>query len=122
MSDILMSSELKAKTDEAIQGLTFTKNFRSATAEEWYLFLPGYQDPQTKGACGKVFIHYDLFGNRDVFIHTTVIFDDPKLYDPILHSFVYAVVDEIVNRLVGYANTLLSVHAGTNSYTAEYVS
>ena len=122
MSDILMSSELKAKTDEAIQGLTFTKNFRSATAEEWYLFLPGYHDPQTKGACGKVFIHYDLFGNRDVFIHTTVIFDDPKLFDPILHPLVYAVVEEIVNRLVGYANTLLSVHAGTNSYTAEYVS
>ncbi|GIO06744.1 hypothetical protein J31TS6_27720 [Brevibacillus reuszeri] len=69
-----------------------------------------------------MFIHYDLFGNRDIFIHTTVIFDDPTLYDPILHPLVYAVVDEIVNRLVGYANTLLSVHAGTNSYTAEYVS
>ncbi|MGG1659791.1 hypothetical protein [Brevibacillus sp. NRS-1366] len=122
MSDILMSPELKAKTEEAIQGLTFTKNFRSATAEEWYLFLPGYQDPQSKGACGKVFIHYDLFRNRDVFIHTTVILDDPRLYDPTLHPLVYAVVDEIVNRLVGYANTLLSVHAGTNSYTAEYVN
>jgi hypothetical protein len=25
-----------------------------------------------------------------------------------------------VNRLVGYADTLLSVHAGENSYNAEY--
>ncbi|AWX56044.1 MULTISPECIES: hypothetical protein [Brevibacillus] len=122
MPDILMSPELQRKTEEAIQGLTFTKNFRSATAEEWYLFLPGYRDPQTEGACGKVFIHYDLIGNRDVFINTTVIFDDPKLYDPTLHPLVYAVVDEAVNRLVGYANTLLSVHAGFNSYSAEYLS
>ncbi|MFS0555684.1 hypothetical protein [Brevibacillus sp. 179-C9.3 HS] len=122
MSDFLMNPELKRKTEEAIQGLTFTKNFRSATAEEWYLFLPNYRDPQTEGACGKVIIHYDLMGNREVFINTTVIFDDPKLYDPTLHPLVYAVVDETVNRLVGYANTLLSVHAGSNSYSAEYVS
>lgn len=122
MPDILMSPELKQKTEEAIRGLAFTKNFRSATSEEWYLFLPGYQDPQTEGACGKAIIHYDLYGNRDVFIHTTVIFDDPQLYDPALHPLVYSVVDEIVNRLVGYANTLLSVHAGKNSYQAEYIS
>ncbi|CAI8860969.1 hypothetical protein EMIT07CA2_20452 [Brevibacillus sp. IT-7CA2] len=63
-----------------------------------------------------------MIGNRDVFINTTVIFDDPKLHDPTLHPLVYAVVDETVNRLVGYANTLLLVHAGFNSYSAEYVS
>lgn len=122
MTDILMSPELKQKTEEEIRRLTFTKNFRSATAEEWYVFMPGFQDPQTGGACGKVIIHYDLIGNRDIHINTTVIFDDPRLYDPALHPLVYSVVDEIVNRLVGYANTLLSVHAGENSYQAEYCS
>ncbi|MET3289352.1 UNVERIFIED_CONTAM: hypothetical protein ABID98_001922 [Brevibacillus sp. OAP136] len=122
MADILMSTEFRKQADELIGSLSFTKNFRSATAEEWYVFIPGYQDPQTGGACGKVMIHYNLYGNRDVFINTTVILDDPNLCDPKLHPIVYAVVDEIVNRLVGYADTLLSVHAGANSYTAEYVS
>ena len=100
--------------------MTFTKNFRSATAEEWYIFLSEYRDPRTDGAAGKVIINYDLFGNRDVFIHTTVIIDDPVLFNPVAHSIVYAVADELVNRLVGYADTLLSVHAGENSYDAEY--
>jgi hypothetical protein len=44
------------------------------------------------------------------------------LYVSELHPLVYALGDEIVNRLVGYADTLLSVHAGENSYQAEYVS
>ncbi|MGD8189656.1 hypothetical protein ACQCN2_06580 [Brevibacillus ginsengisoli] len=122
MSEIMMNPQLRQQTDEIIRGLTFTKNFRSATAEEWYVFLPGFQDPQTQGAAGKVIIHYDLFGNRDVFINTTVIFDDPALFDPQVHPMVYSIVDELVNRLVGYANTLLSVHAGENSYQAEYIS
>ncbi|WP_264467365.1 hypothetical protein [Priestia aryabhattai] len=40
--------------------MTFTKNFRSATAEECYVFLPGYEDPRTGGAAGKA-INLDLF-------------------------------------------------------------
>ncbi|WHZ06209.1 hypothetical protein QNH48_16565 [Neobacillus sp. YX16] len=36
------------------------------------------------------------------------------------HQIVYALANEIVNRLVGNANTLLSVHSGENSYNAEY--
>ena len=112
--------EMKQQIEQVISGMTFTKNFRSATAEEWYIFLPDYRDPRTGGAAGKVIIQYDLFGNRDVFIHTTVIIDDPMLFNPDAHSIVYAVSDELVNRLVGYADTLLSVHAGENSYEAEY--
>ncbi|MCD8509185.1 MAG: hypothetical protein LRY73_04380 [Bacillus sp. (in: Bacteria)] len=101
--------------------MTFTKNFRSATAEEWYVFLPDYEDPKTGGAAGKVIIHYELQGNRDVFINTTIIFSDSKLWEPKLHPLVYAIADELVNRLVGYADTLLVVHAGENSYDAEYI-
>lgn len=101
--------------------MTFTKNFRSATAEEWYVFLPDYEDPKTGGAAGKVIIHYELQGNRDVFINTTMIFSDSKLWEPMLHSLVYAIADELINRLVGYADTLLVVHAGENSYDAEYI-
>ncbi|WP_139491281.1 hypothetical protein [Brevibacillus dissolubilis] len=117
----LMSPALREQTEEVIRGLVFTKNFRSATAEEWYVFLPGFKDPATQGAAGKVIVHYDLQGNKEIFINTTVIFDDPKLYEPSLQPLVYAVVEELVNRLVGYANTMLSVHAGENSYQAEYV-
>lgn len=113
-------NELQELIHKQITGLTFTKNFRSATAEEWYLFLPDYQDPRTDGAAGKVIIHYNLFGNREVFINTTIIFDVPALFDSNYHSLVYAICDETVNRLVGYADTLLSVHAGDNSYDAEY--
>jgi hypothetical protein len=116
----IISLEMKQQIEQVISGMTFTKNFRSATAEEWYIFLPDYQDPRTNGAAGKVIIHYDLFGNRDVFMNTTVIIDDPALFNPDVHSIVYAVADELVNRLVGYADTLLSVHAGENSYDAEY--
>ena len=97
-------------------------NFRSASAEEWYIFLPHYQDPKTGGAAGKVIIHYNLFGNKDVFINTTIIFDDPKLHDSDLHYLVYSIAEELVNRLVGYADTLLVVHAGENSYHAEYIN
>jgi hypothetical protein len=118
----VMDPLLKERIEKEIDGLKFTKNFRSATAEEWYVFLSGFKDRQTGGAAGKVIIHYNLYGNRDVFINTTVIFDSLELYDPTLYHLVYALGDEIVNRLVGYAETLLSVHAGENSYQAEYKS
>ena len=111
---------LKLCIKKEMEGLQFIKNFRSATAEEWYVFLPGFKDPQTGGAAGKVIIHYNLYGNRDIFINTTIIFDARELYVSQLHPLVYAISDEIVNRLVGYADTLLSVHAGENSYQAEY--
>jgi hypothetical protein len=117
----ITNEEIKSQIQEEIARLTFTKNFRSATAEEWYVFLHNFQDPQTKGAAGKVIIHYELQGNRDVFINTTIIYDDPKLYDESNHQMVYAISGELVNRLVGYANTLLAVHAGANSYQAEYI-
>jgi len=112
--------EQKMRIEKVINGMTFTKNFRSATAEEWYVFLPGYEDPRTGGAAGKAMIHYNLYGNRDVFINTTVILDDPALFRAEIHPLVYAIADELVNRLVGYADTLLSVHAGENSFDAEY--
>lgn len=111
----------RERVEREVEGLRFTKNYRSATAEEWYLFLPHYQDPQTQGAAGKVIIHYDLMGNREVFINTTIIYDDPRLYAPEEHPLVYAVSEEVINRLVGYADTLLSVHCGENSYQAEYI-
>ncbi|MCQ6274882.1 hypothetical protein JMM81_07880 [Bacillus sp. V3B] len=113
---------LKIRIENEIEGLKFTKNFRSATAEEWYVFLPGFKDRQLGGAAGKVIIHYNLYGNRDMFINTTIIFDDPEMYVSQLQELVYTLADEIVNRLVGYADTLLSVHAGENSYQAEYKS
>ncbi|WP_227936499.1 hypothetical protein [Alkalihalobacillus deserti] len=115
------NQELDPKIKKEIEKLSFTKNFRSATAEEWYVFLHQFHDPETGGAAGKAIIHYELQGNRDVFINTTVIYDDPKLHDQINHELVYAISDEVVNRLVGYANTLLAVHAGANSYQAEYI-
>jgi hypothetical protein len=113
---------LKRRIENEVEGLKFIKNFRSATAEEWYVFLPGFKDQQSGGAAGKVIIHYNLYGNRDVFINTTIIFDDPEMYVSSLQPLVYALADEMVNRLVGYADTLLSVHAGENSYQAEYKS
>lgn len=106
--------------DLVIEGMSFTKNFRSATAEEWYIFLPGFHDPQSGGAAGKTIIHYNLYGNKDVFINTTIIFDDPALFVEEAYLLVYAIADELVNRLVGYADTLLAVHSGRNSYQAEY--
>jgi hypothetical protein len=116
----LLTSEQKDKIDHEINGLKFTKNFRSATAEEWYVFLPSFFDPQTKGAAGKVIIHYDLLGNKDIFINTTIIYDDPSLYEESKAALVYAISEEIINRLVGYVNTLVAVHCGSNSYQAEY--
>jgi hypothetical protein len=116
----LKNQQLDSNIQAEVEKLSFTKNFRSQTAEEWYVFLKNFQDPQTGGAAGKVIIHYDLQGNRDVFINTTIIYNDPKLFEDKNHSLVYAVSDELVNRLVGYANTLLAVHAGANSYHAEY--
>lgn len=116
----LLTSEQKDKIDHEINDLKFTKNFRSATAEEWYVFLPSFFDPQTKGAAGKVIIHYDLLGNKDIFINTTIIYDDPSLYEESNAALVYAISEEIINRLIGYANTLVAVHCGSNSYQAEY--
>ncbi|WP_408007694.1 hypothetical protein ACJROX_23825 [Pseudalkalibacillus sp. A8] len=116
----MMDEDSKKQIEEEISGLKFTKNFRSPTAEEWYVFLPGYKDIVTGGAAGKTIIHYNLYDTKHFFINTTIIFDDPALHKADLHSLVYAVSDEIVNRLVGYADTLLSVHSGENSYNAEY--
>lgn len=31
---------LRERIDKELAGLKFTKNFRSATAEEWYFFFP----------------------------------------------------------------------------------
>jgi hypothetical protein len=109
-------------TSKEITGMKFTKNFRSATAEEWYVFIPGFKDPVSGGAAGKVIIHYNLYGNKEIFINTTVIFDDPDLHEERNHQLVYGLAEEIVNRLVGYADTLLSVHSGQNTYQAEYRS
>lgn len=117
--DVMDESSKKQIMDE-ISGLTFTKNFRSPTAEEWYIFLPSFKDPLTGGAPGKAIIHYNLYDTKRFKINTTIIFDDPPLHKGELHRLVYAVCDEVVNRLVGYADTLLSVHSGNNSYNTEY--
>ncbi|MFT4414297.1 hypothetical protein ACLM5H_10610 [Fredinandcohnia humi] len=116
----VISSKKNKQIEEELSGMTFTKNFRSPSAEEWYIFLPSYSDPVTGGAAGKAIIHYNLFDTKEIFINTTIIFDDPALHHADLHSLVYALSDEIINRLVGYADTLLSVHSGENSYNAEY--
>ena len=116
----VIGENIKNQIDHEINGLKFTKNFRSPTAEEWYVFLPSFQDPQTGGAAGKTIVHYNLFDTKHFFINTTIIFDDPSLHNLELHQLVYAIADEIVNRIVGYADTLLSVHSGENSYQAEY--
>jgi len=114
------NQQLKEQIEAEINSMTFTKNFRSPSAEEWYIFLPNYKDPLTGGAAGKTIIHYNLLGTKEMFINTTIIFDDPLLYNSEHHQLVYAIADEIVNRLVGYADTLLAVHCGENSYNAEY--
>ncbi|MCM3160024.1 hypothetical protein KDJ21_023800 [Metabacillus litoralis] len=116
----VMDEDLKLKIEEELKGMTYTKNFRSPSAEEWYVFLPSYKDPLTGGAAGKTIIHYNLFDTKHIFINTTIIFDDPELHIRKHHQLVYSISDEIVNRLVGYADTLLSVHSGENSYNAEY--
>jgi hypothetical protein len=116
----VISSQTKKQIEDEISGMIFTKNFRSPSAEEWYIFLPNYKDPLTGGAAGKAIIHYNLLGTKEIFINTTIIFDDPALHHKDLHQLVYGISDEIINRLVGYADTLLSVHAGENSYNAEY--
>ncbi len=38
----MMNEDMKKQIDEEISGLKFTKNFRSPTAEEWFVFLPSY--------------------------------------------------------------------------------
>jgi hypothetical protein len=116
----VINPQISKQIEEEIKGVTFTKNFRSPSAEEWYVFLPSYKDPATGGAAGKVIIHYNLYDTKEIFINTTIIFDDPALHKESLHQLVYAISDELVNRLVGYADTLLSVHSGENSYQAEY--
>ncbi|MFK4390143.1 hypothetical protein ABH916_002071 [Peribacillus frigoritolerans] len=40
--------ELK-KIMTVTERMSFTKNFRSATAEEWFVFIPGFNDPGTGG-------------------------------------------------------------------------
>jgi len=117
----IVDDSIRKHIEEERKGITFTKNFRSPSAEEWYIFLPNYHDPVTGGAAGKVIVHYNLFDTKEIFINTTIIFDDPVLHQEESHQLVYAISDEIVNRLVGYANTLLSVHSGKNSYNAEYI-
>ena len=116
----VISNQTKKQIEDEISGMIFTKNFRSPSAEEWYIFLPNFKDPITGGAAGKTIIHYNLLGTKEIFINTTIIFDDPVLHQKDLHQLVYGISDEIINRLVGYADTLLSVHAGLNSYHAEY--
>jgi hypothetical protein len=116
----VVDEDIQKQIEDEIKGMTFTKNFRSPSAEEWYVFLPSFEDPVTGGAPGKTIIHYNLYDTKHIFINTTIIFDDPALHRNELHRLVYAVSDEIVNRLVGYADTLLSVHSGGNSYNAEY--
>lgn len=116
-----LKNDSTEKIDNELNRMTFTKNFRSPSAEEWYIFLPNFQDPRSGGAAGKVIIHYNLFGTKEIFINTTIILDDPKLHNRENYQLVYALGDEIINRLVGYAHTLLSVHAGENSYDAEYI-
>lgn len=116
----VIDEKLKQKIEQEIKGMTFTKNFRSPTAEEWYIFLPSFKDPLTGRAPGKAIIHYNLYDTKHIFINTTIIFDDPDLHNNKHHQLVYLLADEIVNRLVGYADTLLSVHSGENSYNAEY--
>lgn len=116
----VIDEKIKKQINHEINGIKFTKNFRSPTAEEWYVFLPSFKDPVTGGAAGKVIVHYNLYDTKQFFINTTIILDDPALHKSKLYRLVYAVSDEIVNRLVGYADTLLSVHSGQNSYNAEY--
>lgn len=116
----MVDKDAQKLIDETLRGMTFTKNFRSPSAEEWYIFLPGFKDPVTGGAPGKAIIHYNLFDTKQIFINTTIIWDDPALHKREAYQLVYALSDEIVNRLVGYADTLLSVHSGENSYNAEY--
>nr|WP_241663344.1 hypothetical protein [Peribacillus simplex] len=115
-----MNPEELKKIMTVTERMSFTKNFRSATAEEWFVFIPGFNDPVTGGAAGKAIVHYNLYGNKDMFINTTVILDDPVLFKVENFHLVYSICDELINRLVGYADTLLSVHAGSNSYNAEY--
>lgn len=117
-----LDKQQREQIELEIAGLKFIKNFRSPSAEEWYIFLPSFHDPVTGGAPGKAIIHYNLLGTKEIFINTTIIYDDPLLHKSENHQLVYTVSDEVVNRLVGYADTLLSVHAGVNSYQAEYKS
>ena len=43
----VIDPKMRKQIDTEIKGLTFTKNFRSPSAEEWYVFLPSYKDPIT---------------------------------------------------------------------------
>nr|WP_170289398.1 hypothetical protein [Metabacillus lacus] len=117
--DLLPESQ-QSELNIILQELSFTKNFRSATAEEWYIFIPGYTDTRTGGAAGKAFLHYNLMGNRDIMMNTTILIENEELCTQPRGQMVYAICEEIVNRLAGYADTLLSVHAGINSYDAVY--
>ena len=115
----VIDPKMSKQIDKEMKGLTFTKTF-ALLLQRNGTFLPSYKDPITGGAAGKVIIHYNLSHTKEIFINTTIIFDDPALHKESLHHLVYAISDELVNRLVGYADTLLSVHSGNNSYNAEY--
>ena len=45
----VIDPKMSKQIDKEMKGLTFTKNFRSPSAEEWYVFLPSYKDPITGG-------------------------------------------------------------------------
>lgn len=117
----LKQPTLDLKIQNTIDGMTFTKNFRSSTSEEWYVFFKTFSEPKTGGAAATVIIHYELQGNRDVFMKTTIVVQDPALHDYESYPILFAITNEIINRLVGYADTLLTVYAGENSYDAEYI-
>ena len=42
----VIDPQMEKRIETEREGLKFTKNFRSATAEEWYVFLPGFKDPK----------------------------------------------------------------------------
>ncbi len=44
----VIDPQMEKRIETEREGLKFTKNFRSATAEEWYVFLPGFKDPKEK--------------------------------------------------------------------------
>ncbi|MDV2580743.1 hypothetical protein [Alkalibacillus haloalkaliphilus] len=117
-----LPEEVKEQYLYEIEQLKFTKDFRSSTAEEWFLFLPSYKEPKSDGAFGKAIVHYDLMGTKEITINTSIIIEDPKLFDREHHVLIYLIGDEVINRIVGFANTLLTVYAGENSYKAEYKS
>lgn len=106
--------------EKVINGMIFMKNFWFVMVEEWYVFFLGYEDLRIGGVVGKVMIYYNFYGNRDVFINIIVILDDLVLFKGEIYFFVYVIVDEFVNRLVGYVDILFFVYVGENLFDVEY--